>query len=262
MILTLDIGNTNIKTALFDGNEMVKYWRLSTNITNTSDEYGITIMNLFRHEGVDPKAVEGIVMSSVVPTVNFTIEHMCQNYFGMSPMVIGPGVKTGINIRYENPRELGSDRIANAVAAYEQYGGDKPVIFIDFGTATTFGVVDKDEKTDTGAFLGGAIFPGIKLASEALVSGTAKLPRFALEKPERVIGRTTLTNLQSGMFHGYVGMVSNVVKRMKQELGGDALVVATGGMAVLLAEETKVIDKLDGLLTLKGLRLIYERNKA
>ena len=261
MILTLDIGNTNIKTALFDGNDMVKYWRLSTSITNTSDEYGITIMNLFRHEGIDPKRVEGIVMSSVVPTVNFTIEHMCQNYFGITPMVIGPGIKTGINIRYENPRELGSDRIANAVAAYDEYGGDKPVIFIDFGTATTFGVVAKDENTEAGAFMGGAIFPGIKLASEALTSGTAKLPRFALAKPERVIGRTTLTNLQSGMFHGYVGMVTNLVRKMKAELGGDALVVATGGMAVLLAEEAKVIDKLDGLLTLKGLRLIYERNK-
>ena len=262
MILTLDIGNTNIKTALFDGDEMVNYWRLSTSITNTSDEYGITIMNLFQHAGRDSKQVEGIVMSSVVPTVNFTIEHMCQNYFGITPMVIGPGIKTGINIRYENPRELGSDRIANAVAAFDEYGGDKPVIFIDFGTATTFGVVAKDEKSDAGAFLGGAIFPGIKLASEALTSGTAKLPRFALAKPEHVIGRTTLTNLQSGMFHGYVGMVTNLVKRMKQELGGEALVVATGGMAVLLAEEAKVIDKLDGLLTLKGLRLIYERNKA
>ena len=262
MILTLDIGNTNIKTALFDGNEMVNYWRLSTSITNTSDEYGITIMNLFQHAGRDPKAVEGIVMSSVVPTVNFTIEHMCQNYFGITPMVIGPGIKTGINIRYENPRELGSDRIANAVAAFDEYGGDKPVIFIDFGTATTFGVVAKDENSEAGAFLGGAIFPGIKLASEALTSGTAKLPRFALAKPERVIGRTTLTNLQSGMFHGYVGMVTNLVQKMKAELGGEALVVATGGMAVLLAEEAKVIDKLDGLLTLKGLRLIYERNKA
>lgn len=262
MILTLDIGNTNIKTALFDGQEMVKYWRLSTSITNTSDEYGITIMSLFRHEGIDPKAVEGIVMSSVVPTVNFTIEHMCLNYFGISPMVIGPGVKTGINIRYENPRELGSDRIANAVAAYDEYGGDKPVIFIDFGTATTFGVVDRDEKSGTGAFLGGAIFPGIKLASEALTSGTAKLPRFALAKPEHAIGRTTLTNLQSGMYYGYVGMVTNLVQKMKTELGGDALVVATGGMAVLIAEESKVIDKLDGLLTLKGLRLIYERNRA
>lgn len=257
MILTLDIGNTNIKTALFDGTEMVKYWRLSTNITNTSDEYGITIMNLFRHEGVDPKAVEGIVISSVVPTINFTIEHMCLNYFGITPTFIAPGVKTGINIRYENPRELGSDRIANAVAAYDEYGGDKPVIYIDFGTATTFGVVDEH-----GAFLGGAIFPGIKLASEALVSGTAKLPRFALAQPEHVIGRTTLTNLQSGMFYGYVGMVTNLVQQMKKELGKEATVVATGGMAVLIAEEAKVIDKLDGLLTLKGLRLIYERNKG
>ena len=257
MILTLDIGNTNIKTALFDGTEMVKYWRLSTNITNTSDEYGITIMNLFRHGGVDAKDVEGIVISSVVPTINFTIEHMCLNYFGITPTFIAPGVKTGINIRYENPRELGSDRIANAVAAYDEYGGEKPVIFIDFGTATTFGVVDEH-----GAFLGGAIFPGIKLASEALVSGTAKLPRFALAQPEHVIGRTTLTNLQSGMFYGYVGMVTNLVQQMKKELGKDAVVVATGGMAVLIAEEAKVIDKLDGLLTLKGLRLIYERNRA
>ncbi|MBQ7848756.1 MAG: type III pantothenate kinase [Clostridia bacterium] len=257
MILTLDIGNTNIKTALFDGKEMVKYWRLSTNITNTSDEYGITIMNLFRHEGVETKDVEGIVISSVVPTINFTIEHMCQNYFGIAPTFIAPGVKTGVNIRYENPRELGSDRIANAVGAYDEYGGDKPVIFIDFGTATTFGVVD-----ETGAFLGGAIFPGIKLASEALVSGTAKLPRFALAKPEHVIGRTTLTNLQSGMFYGYVGMVTNLVQQMKKELGREAVVVATGGMAVLIAEEAKCIDKLDGLLTLKGLRLIYERNRA
>ena len=257
MILTLDIGNTNIKTALFDGSEMVKYWRLSTNITNTSDEYGITIMNLFQHAGRDPKDVEGIVMSSVVPTINFTIEHMCLNYFGITPTFIAPGVKTGINIRYENPRELGSDRIANAVAAYDEYGGEKPVIFIDFGTATTFGVVDEH-----GAFLGGAIFPGIKLASEALVYGTAQLPRFALAQPSHVIGRTTLTNLQSGMFYGYVGMVTNLVQQMKKELGKDAVVVATGGMAVLIAEEAKVIDKLDGLLTLKGLRLIYERNRV
>ena len=256
MILTLDIGNTNIKTALFDGREMVKYWRLSTNITNTSDEYGITIMNLFRHGGIDPASVEGIILSSVVPQINFTIEHMCQNYFGIAPMLIGPGIRTGVNIRYENPRELGSDRIANAVAAYDEYGGEKPVIFIDFGTATTFGVVDEH-----GAFQGGAIFPGIKLASEALVSGTAKLPRFALAKPEHVIGKTTLTNLQSGMFYGYVGMVTNLVQQMKKELGGDALVVATGGMALLIAEEARIIDKLDGLLTLKGLRLIYERNK-
>lgn len=253
MILTLDIGNTNIKTALFNGEEMVKYWRVSTNKMYSSDEYGILFINLFKHEGLDPRQVEGVCISSVVPTINFTIEHMCQNYFGQTPMFVAPGVKTGINIRYENPRELGSDRIANAVAAYAEYGG--PCIFIDFGTATTFGVVD-----ESGAFLGGCICPGIKLASEALVSGTAKLPRFALARPESVIGRTTLTNLQSGMYYGYVGLVRNIVRKIKQELGREAMVVATGGMAVMIAEESKVIDKLDGLLTLKGLRLIYERN--
>ena len=164
-------------------------------------------------------------------------------------------MKTGINIRYENPRELGSDRIANAVAAYDEYGG--PCIFIDFGTATTFGVIDAD-----GAFLGGTICPGIKLSSEALVSGTAKLPRFELARPENVIGKTTLTNLQSGMFYGYVGLVRNIVRKIKQELGKEAYVVATGGMALMIAEESNVIDKLDGLLTLKGLRLIYERNST
>ena len=256
MILTLDIGNTNIKTALFEGGEMAHYWRISTSLSKTSDEYGILLMNMFAHESVKPEEVEGIVISSVVPTINFTIEHMCQNYFHMQPMMVAPGIKTGINIKYENPRELGSDRIANAVAAYAQYGG--PCIFIDFGTATTFGVVDEN-----GSFLGGSIFPGIKVASEALVSGTAKLPRFASEKPESVIGRTTLSNLQSGMYYGYVGLVKHIVQKMKQELGRqDAIVVATGGMALLISEESKVIDKLDGLLTLKGLRMIYERNKA
>lgn len=256
MILTLDIGNSNIKTALFEGGEMAHYWRISTSLSKTSDEYGILLMSMFAHEGVKPEEVEGIVISSVVPTINFTIEHMCQNYFHMQPMMVAPGIKTGINIKYENPRELGSDRIANAVAAYAQYGG--PCIFIDFGTATTFGVVDEN-----GSFLGGSIFPGIKVASEALVSGTAKLPRFAIEKPESVIGRTTLTNLQSGMYYGYVGLVKHIVQKMKQELGRqDAIVVATGGMALLISEESKVIDKLDGLLTLKGLRMIYERNKA
>ena len=255
MILTLDIGNTNIKTALFDGKEMRYYWRMSTNIQKSSDEYGIVLVNLFQHVGVRPEEVEGIMISSVVPTINFTIEHMCQNYFEQTPLFVVPGIKTGINIRYENPRELGSDRIANAVAAYEEYGA--PTIFIDFGTATTFGVVGED-----GVFLGGCICPGVKLASEALVTGTAKLPRFELTKPEHVIGRTTLTNLQSGMYYGYVGLVKNIVRKIKQELGQEATVVATGGMAVMIAEESKVIDKLDGLLTLKGLRLIYERNKG
>ena len=255
MILAMDIGNTNIKTALFDGKEMYKYWRMSTNITSTSDEYGVRLMSMFAHEGVSPEVVEGIVVSSVVPTINYTIEHMLQNYIGKAPLFVAPGVKTGINIKYENPRELGSDRIANAVAAYEEYGG--PCIFIDFGTATTFGVVDQE-----GSFLGGTICPGIKLSSEALVTGTAKLPRFELNRPENVIGRSTLTNLQSGMYYGYVGLVRNIVRKIRQELGEDAYVVATGGMALMIAEESNVIDKLDGLLTLKGLRLIYERNRT
>ena len=178
--------------------------------------------------------------------------YMCQ---GKMPMTVAPGIKTGINLRYENPRELGSDRIANAVAAQAEYGG--PCIFIDFGTATTFGAIDH-----LGAFAGGCICPGLKLTSEALVSGTAKLPRFELVKPDHVISRTTVTNLQAGVIYGYIGQVNYLVQRFRKELGApDALVVATGGMARLVADEVGTIDKLDGILTLKGLRLIYERNR-
>ncbi|NLO84645.1 MAG: type III pantothenate kinase [Clostridiales bacterium] len=254
MILVLDVGNTNIKTALFEGKEMKTYWRISTRKSVTSDEYGLTLTGLFAREGYNMKDVEGIIMSSVVPPVNFTLEHMCRNYFDKVPMIVAPGIKTGINLKYDNPRELGSDRIANAVAAYDEYGG--PCIFIDFGTATTFGAIDEH-----GNFLGGCISPGLKLTSEALVSGTAKLPRFELVKPDRVIGKTTVSNLQAGFIYGYIGQVDYLVQKMKEELKApDAIVVATGGMALLVADDTKVIDKLDGILTLKGLRLIYERN--
>lgn len=254
MILTLDVGNTNIKTALFDGEEMKRYWRVSTNRSTTSDEYGILMSNLFAHAGLDTGCVDGIIMSSVVPSINFTLEHMCKNYFGREPMQVAPGVKTGINIRYDNPHELGSDRIANAVAAYTLYGG--PCVFIDFGTATSFGVM-----SERGEFLGGAICPGLKLAAEALVEKAAKLPRFELVKPERVIGRNTISNLQSGIVFGYVGQVDYLVRKMKEELGAPAArVIATGGMARLIADESSQIDTLDGVLTLKGLRIIYERN--
>lgn len=254
MILTLDIGNTNIKTALFDGDKMVQYWRITTNRNMSSDEYGILLANLFRHNGLEMSIVTGIIMSSVVPSVNFTIEHMCKNYFGFEPMHVAPGVKTGINIRYDNPRELGSDRIANAVAAWELYGG--PCIFIDFGTATTYGVMSVK-----GEFLGGAICPGLKLSAEALVDKAAKLPKFELTKPDSVIARNTIANLQSGIVYGYVGQVIYLIRKMKEELNApDAKVIATGGMAVLIASETDQINVLDGLLTLKGLRLIYEKN--
>ena len=254
MILTMDIGNTNIKTALFEGMELVEYWRVSTNRDMSSDEYGILLMNLFAHKGISASQVEGIMISSVVPQINFTIEHMCQSYFGMEPRIIGPGIKTGINIKYENPRELGADRIANAVAAFELYGG--PCITIDFGTATSFGAI-----SEKGEFLGGCICPGLKLAAEALTERAAKLPRFELAKPECVIGRNTVSNMQAGIVYGYIGQINYLVERMKRELGApDARVIATGGLAVLVASESSVIDVMDGLLTLKGLCLIHRRN--
>ncbi len=256
MILTLDIGNTNIKSALFDGTEMRQYWRLATNRNRTSDEYGMSMMNLLNHFGIDKAEISGIMMSSVVPQINFTIEHMCRSYFGMEPMKIEPGVKTGINIKYENPRELGSDRIANAVAAYELYGG--PCITIDFGTATSFGAISAK-----GEFLGGAICPGLKLAADALTERTAKLPRFELVKPETAIGRNTVSNMQAGIVYGYIGQIKYLVNRMKKEMDVEGIkVIATGGLAVLVAGESSVIDVMDGLLTLKGLRLIYEKNAA
>jgi type III pantothenate kinase len=254
MILALDIGNSNIKVALFDGTEEQTYFRISSDRNKSSDEYGVLFLSMLRHAGFSEKDVTGIVFSSVVPTINFTIEHMCKNYFDIEPMSVQPGIKTGINIKYENPRELGSDRIANAVAAYELYGG--PCITIDFGTATTFGAVSAK-----GEFLGGPICPGLKLAAEALTEKTAKLPRFELLRPETVIGRTTVSNLQSGIVYGYIGQVSYLVERMRSELGApDARVIATGGLALLVVGDSNVINVLDGLLTLKGLCLIYEKN--
>ena len=255
MILTMDIGNTNIKTALFDDMEMVQYWRISTNRNMSSDEYGMILMNLFAYNHISTDVVKGIMISSVVPQINFTIEHMCSTYFDMDPLVLEPGIKTGVNIKYENPRELGSDRIANAVAAYELYGG--PCITIDFGTATNFGVI-----SEKGEFLGGAICPGLKLAADALTERTAKLPRFELVRPESVIGKNTVANMQSGIVYGYIGQINYLVERMKKELGApNVKVIATGGLAVLVGKESSVIDVMDGLLTLKGLCLIYRKNR-
>ena len=256
MIFAMDIGNTNIKAAVFDGDRLLKKWRCATNLTMTSDQYGILMADLFRYHGLDMRAIDGIMISSVVPTINYTIEHMCRDYFGKDPRLLVPGMKTGLNIRYENPRELGSDRIANAVAVATLYGG--PSVFIDFGTATTYGVISARNE-----FLGGAIGPGLRMMNAALASGTAKLPSIELVVPTTVIGRTTVTNIQSGILYGYMGSVEKIVNEMKRELGcPQARVIATGGMAHLVKANSSVIDEINPDLTLSGLRLIYEKNEG
>ena len=256
MIFVMDIGNTNIKAAVFDGKRLLKRWRCATNLTMTSDQYGIIMADLFRYHGLDMRSIEGIMISSVVPTINYTIEHMCRDYFGKEPRLLVPGIRTGLNIRYENPRELGSDRIANAVAVGTLYGG--PAVFIDFGTATTYGVISAKNE-----FMGGAIGPGLRMMNAALASGTAKLPSIELVVPPTVIGRTTVSNIQSGILYGYIGSVEKIVTEMKRELGcPQAKVIATGGMAHMVKANSSVIDEIDPDLTLNGLRLIYEKNEG
>ena len=255
MIFVMDIGNTNIKAAVFDGERLLRRWRCVTDTAMTSDQYGIIMADLFRYHELNMKAIEGIMFSSVVPTINFTIEHMCRDYFHREARLLVPGMKTGLNIKYENPRELGSDRIANAVAVSSLYGG--PSIFIDFGTATTYGVVS--EKNE---FLGGAIAPGLRMMICALSSGTAKLPSIELAVPPRVIGKTTVSNLQSGILYGFIGSVEKIVSEMKREIGcADAKVIATGGMAHMVKSNSNVIDEINPDLTLTGLRMIYEKNQ-
>ncbi|MGI6004891.1 MAG: type III pantothenate kinase [Christensenellales bacterium] len=254
MILVLDIGNTNIKTGLFDGSKLCASWRMATDRLRTSDEYGVYFDALLRFSGYDKDDILGVIMSSVVPASNYTMEHMIRDFFGRKPIMVGPGVKTGLNILYEDPREVGSDRIVTAVAAYTRFGG--PCIVVDFGTATTFNVISKD-----GAFLGGAICPGLKVATDALVKNTSKLPTVELTMPESVIGRTTVSNMQAGIIYGYVGQVEYIVKKMKDELGDkNAYVVATGGLAHLIAVETNCFDAIDQELSLYGLNILYQRN--
>lgn len=254
MILVMDVGNTNIKIGLYRGDELTETWRVATNFQRTADEYGMTLMNLFRSVGVKFSDIEGVIISSVAPSLNYTLEHTCKYYMNVTPIMVGPGVKTGINVKYANPAEVGSDRIVNAVAAYKLYGG--PCIVIDFGTATTFGAMSAD-----GEFLGGAIAPGIKSSMEALVNTTAKLPRIELTKPEKVINRTTVSNMQSGIIYGFVGMVDYIIRKMKKELHStDCKVIATGGMGEVLSGELTAITLLDRALTLKGLKIIYDMN--
>uniref|UniRef100_UPI00402864AE type III pantothenate kinase n=1 Tax=Megasphaera micronuciformis TaxID=187326 RepID=UPI00402864AE len=254
MLLVIDVGNTNMVLGVYKDTELLDHWRISTDRQRTTDEYGVLIRELFYLNDLRADDINAIIISSVVPPVVPTLERMCQRYFGLSPLLIGPGVKTGMDIRYDNPREVGADRIVNAVAAYEKYGG--PVIIVDFGTATTFCAVDAK-----GVYLGGSICPGIGISTEALVQRTAKLPRIELKRTDSVICRNTIESMQAGVFYGFVGQVEGIVSRMRRELDMSARVVATGGLAVVIAPATKAIDVVEPMLTLDGLRIIYERNR-
>jgi type III pantothenate kinase len=254
MLLVIDIGNTNIVLGLYEGDLLKFHWRVATDRNKTEDEYGMLVRSLFGSVGLTLEQVDGVIVSSVVPPLNFAIERMCDKYFHKKPLVVGPGIKTGLNIKYEYPREVGADRIVNAVAAIHEYG--TPLIIVDFGTATTFCYVDEQ-----GQYWGGAIAPGIGISTEALVSRAAKLPRIEITKPPSVVGRNTIAAMQSGIYYGFVGQVEGIVKRMMAEYKRHPKVVATGGLAPLIANETDCIDVVDPNLTLKGLRLIYERNQ-
>jgi len=253
LILVADVGNTNIVIGLYEGRTLKHYWRLSTNRSATSDEYGVLITNLFRMAGVKAEDIEGAILASVVPPLMPTLTEMFRRYIGKETLVVGPGIKTGLNIRYENPRDVGADRIVNAVAGIERYG--TPLVIVDFGTATTFDYIDEE-----GAYIGGAIIPGIAISAEALYQRAAKLPRIELAKPKSVIGRNTVAAMQAGIVFGYAAQVDGLVKRIRREFGTNPRVVATGGLADLIAGETETIDHVDPSLTLEGLILIYERN--
>ena len=258
MILLVYVGNTNIVIGVYKENECIVSWRISTDTKKTSDEYSIQVMQLLNQYDLNPKEVKGIIISSVVPNIMHSLENMVRKSFNIEPIVVGPGVKTGINIRYDNPKEVGADRIVNAVAAHDIYKRD--LIILDFGTATTYCAVTKE-----GDYLGGCISPGVKIASDALFERAAKLPRIELEVPKSVICKNTITSMQAGILYGYIGQVEYIVRRMKREMNelgiDNPYVIATGGLANLIAKETDIIDKVDSSLTLEGLRIIYEKNK-
>ncbi|WIV13075.1 type III pantothenate kinase [Proteiniborus sp. MB09-C3] len=255
MILVCDVGNTNAVLGVFQGEKLLKDWRISTDKDKTSDEYGIIIDQLFKYNGLNIEDVEGVIISSVVPNLMHTLQAVSIKYLNKEALIVGPGIKTGVNIKYDNPREVGADRIVNAVAAYEKYGG--PIIIVDFGTATTFCAISKD-----GEYEGGIISPGIIISSEALFQKTAKLPKIEIVKPEKVINKNTVSSLQSGIIYGYVGLVDYIVKRMKAEMSDEVkAVIATGGLSTLIASESETITNIDRMLTLEGLRMIYEKNK-
>ena len=255
MLLVFDVGNTNMVIGIYKDKSLVKDWRICTDIHKTSDEYGMLIGNLLAHNNIDIKSIDDVIISSVVPNVMHALENFCIKYCEKKPMIVGPGIKTGLNIKYDNPKQVGADRIVNAVAAIEKYGS--PLIVVDFGTATTFCAI-----SDKAEYLGGTICPGLKISSEALFNGAAKLPRVELIKPGKTICKATVEAMQSGIIYGYVGQVEKIISMMKKELGReDIKVVATGGLSSLIHSETDSIDHIDKFLTLEGLRLIHLKNK-
>ncbi len=253
MLLVFDIGNSNIVLGTYEGKKLLHHWRISTDRQKTGDEYGMLINELFRFQGISMNDITAIIISSVVPPLVVPIVKMCERYFKVKPLIVGPGIKTGIKLKYENPRDIGADRIVNVIGAHEQFGG--PLIVIDIGTATTFDVVN-----EKGDFLGGAIAPGISISMEALFQRTAKLPRIELVTPKTTICHNTIAGIQAGIIFGAVGQIDGIVNKIKQEMKQEMKVVATGGLANLIARESRTIDKTDHFLTLTGLRVLYERN--
>lgn len=254
MILCMDVGNTNIKYALFEGDRLILSFRVATEHKKTSDEYGGQLISILHNNEIDVHMIKGGIISSVVPQLDYTIERMCRTYLKFKPLVLAPGLKTGLNLRVDNAKEVGADRVVNNVSAVKKYGA--PLIIIDFGTATTFNVIDAK-----GEFIGGVIAPGIKGSLDSLVNGTAKLPRVEIERPESVIGKNTITNMQSGIVYGFAGLVEYLVKKIKKEMKCDNIkTIATGGFSEVIAKEISCIDKVDKLLTLEGLKYLYYLN--
>lgn len=254
MVLVVDIGNTNIVIGVYNSNELIGNWRMVTKNEKTSDEYGIFILNLLQYNDIDYHNIKSAIVSSVVPNVMYSFENAIKKFFNIEPIIVGPGVKTGITISNDNPREVGADRIVGLVAAYDLYGG--PLIVIDFGTATTYDIVN-----EKGEFKYGITSPGIQISADALWQKTAQLPKIEIKKPDTILAKNTVTSMQAGLIYGYIGQVEYIIKKIKEEMNNENMkVVATGGLGRLIADETSQIDVFDSLLLFKGLKIIHDKN--